>query len=176
MEAGSVMSGESALSEVFSALWFILPAYLANASALVVGGGPALDGGRNFRDGRRILGDGVTIRGTAGGIVVGTLVGTTQGIIEGDPQVGLLLGLAMGSGAMLGDSLGSFTKRRLGIPRGQPAFLLDQLGFLVVALAFAAGLVPISFLTVIILLVLTPLIHLGTNAAAYLLGMKSVWH
>ena len=170
------MSGESALSQVFSALWFILPAYLANASALVVGGGPAFDGGRNLRDGRRILGNGVTIRGTAGGIAVGTLVGAIQGIVQGDPQAGVLLGLAMGGGAMLGDSMGSFTKRRLGIPRGQPAFLLDQLGFVVVALAFAAAIVPVSPVTVIILLVLTPLVHLGTNAAAYLLGMKGVWY
>lgn len=170
------MSGESALSQVFSALWFILPAYLANASALVVGGGPALDGGRNFPDGRRILGDGVTIRGTAGGIVVGTIFGTFQGVLEADWQAGLLIGLAMGIGAMVGDSLGSFGKRRLGIPRGQSAILVDQLGFLVVALAFAAALVSVQIATVIILLVLTPLIHLCTNAAAYLLGIKSVWY
>ncbi len=170
------MSGESALSQVFSALWFILPAYMANAGALVVGGGRAVDGGRNFVDGRRILGDGVTVRGTAGGIAVGATVGLIQGAMRAEAKAGLLLGLALGAGAMVGDSVGSFTKRRLGIPRGQPAILLDQLGFLVVALLFAAALVPIQAVTVAILLLLTPAIHLGTNVAAYLLGMKSVWY
>jgi CDP-2,3-bis-(O-geranylgeranyl)-sn-glycerol synthase len=170
------MFGQSVLSEVFSAFWFILPAYLANGGALAVGGGSPLDGGRVLFDGRRVLGDGVTIRGTIGGIAVGTATGAIQGIAASDILGGLLLGLLMGVGAMFGDSVGSFTKRRLGIGRGRPAPVLDQLGFLVFAIAFASLATEVSLTTVAILLVLTPTIHLCTNVLAYRIGMKKVWY
>ena len=168
------MSGESALSQVLSAVWFILPAYLANGGALVLGGGMPLDLGRKLGDGR-ILGDGVTIRGTLGGIVVGLLVGLLQRMGT-DPYFGAFLGLAMGTGAMFGDALGSFAKRRLGVSRGKSAPVLDQLGFLLFALVFAAMVTEVSFTTIIILLILTPTLHLVTNAIAYQLGMKKVWY
>jgi CDP-2,3-bis-(O-geranylgeranyl)-sn-glycerol synthase len=169
------MSGESALSQVLSAIWFILPAYLANGGALVLGGGMPLDLGRKMGDGGRILGDGVTIRGTLGGIVVGLLVGLLQRMGT-DPYFGAFLGLVMGTGAMFGDALGSFVKRRLGVRRGKSAPVMDQLGFLLFALAFAAMVTEVSFTTIIILLILTPTLHLVTNAIAYQLGMKKVWY
>jgi CDP-2,3-bis-(O-geranylgeranyl)-sn-glycerol synthase len=176
LEAVIVLPGESAFSQLFSAIWFILPAYVANASPLLLGGGPPLDGSRNFLDGRRVLGDGVTIRGTLGGVVVGAAIGALQGAMGGELGPGVLLGLAMGTGAMLGDSLGSFVKRRLGIGRGRPAPGLDQVGFVLVALAFAALVVRINMATVLILVILTPTIHLVTNAIAYQLGVKKVWY
>jgi len=170
------MSGESALSQVISAVWFIIPAYLANGGALVVGGGTPLDMGRSFQDGRRILGDGVTVRGTFGGIAIGLLAGAIQGVIHAEIYSGAVLGLALGTGAMVGDALGSFLKRRLGVARGGSAPGLDQLGFLVLALVFASAVTEVSFNTIIILLILTPTIHLSTNAIAYQLGMKKVWY
>ncbi len=44
-------------------LLFIVPAYFSNAGMVIVGGGKPIDGGRNFRDGRRILGDHKTWKG-----------------------------------------------------------------------------------------------------------------
>ena len=170
------MFGQSALSELFSAVWFILPAYIANGAALVLGGGPPLDAGRFLHDGRRILGDGVTIRGTLGGIAVGAAAGAVQGLLVSDVAQGLLVGLLMGLGSMFGDSLGSFAKRRLGLERGRPAPGLDQLGFLVFAIAFASLATRVTLVRVAILLILTPTIHLCTNALAYRMGMKKVWY
>ena len=170
------MSGGSALSQVLSAIWFVLPAYFANGGALLLGGGKPLDLGRRLHDGRRILGDGVTIRGTIGGILVGSIVGILQGLVAGQPFRLLAVGTAMGFGAMSGDMTGSFIKRRLNMSRGQPAPGLDQVGFLVFALAFAAVVVRVKVETVVILLIVTPVIHLSTNATAYLLGLKKVWY
>ena len=48
---------------ILQALWLILPAYVANASAVLVGGGTPVDSGKNWKDGKRILGDGKTWRG-----------------------------------------------------------------------------------------------------------------
>jgi len=44
-------------------LLFIFPAYFSNAGMVLVGGGKPIDGGRNFRDGRRIFGDHKTWNG-----------------------------------------------------------------------------------------------------------------
>ena len=47
---------------IFSLL-LIVPAYFSNAGMVIVGGGKPIDGGRNFRDGRRIFGDHKTWKG-----------------------------------------------------------------------------------------------------------------
>lgn len=47
---------------IFSLL-FIVPAYFSNAGMVIVGGGKPIDGGRDFRDGRRIFGDHKTWKG-----------------------------------------------------------------------------------------------------------------
>ena len=119
-------------------IYFMLPAYLANVSALTFGGGTPLDFGREFRDGRRILGDGVTWRGTIIGTGIGTAIGILQGIIAGDIFYGALLGFSLGLGALLGDAAGSFIKRRINIGRGRPAPILDQLDFVVGALLLSS--------------------------------------
>ncbi|MFW9900029.1 MAG: CDP-2,3-bis-(O-geranylgeranyl)-sn-glycerol synthase [Candidatus Thorarchaeota archaeon] len=55
---------------IFSLL-FIVPAYLSNASMVITGGGKPIDGGRTFRDGRRILGDHKTWSGLKGPLYIG---------------------------------------------------------------------------------------------------------
>ncbi|CDG64799.1 MAG: CDP-2,3-bis-(O-geranylgeranyl)-sn-glycerol synthase [Methanobacterium sp.] len=182
------------------AIYFMLPAYLANASALTFGGGTPLDMGRSMNDGRRILGDGVTWKGSIIGILIGMAVGLVQGAISGnivhdlliigDPGIanlvqgtitsnavqGILLGLLLGSGAVIGDACGSFIKRRLKVERGGPVPLMDQLDFVVGALVFASLIVMIPLSLIIIILVISIFLHLGTNIIAYLLGLKNVWY
>lgn len=182
------------------AIYFMLPAYLANASALTFGGGTPLDLGRSMNDGRRILGDGVTWKGTIIGILIGMAVGLVQGAISGnivhdlliigDPGIanlvqgtitsnavqGILLGLVLGSGAVIGDACGSFIKRRFKVERGRPVPLMDQLDFVVGALVFTSLVVMIPSSLIIIILVISVFLHLGTNIIAYLLGLKNVWY
>lgn len=176
----------------------MLPAYLANVSALVFGGGKPLDFKRNFWDGNRILGNGKTWRG----VLIGTLVGTGIGLIQGivSPEIievlnnvvhvnvyyysifpvniiqGALLGFSLSAGAMIGDLIGSFIKRRLKIKRGSPAPLLDQLDFAVGAILLSSLVVSIPFALIIAILLVTLFLHLLTNMIAYLLGLKDVWY
>ena len=49
----------------------MLPAYLPNPIAALVGGGTPIDLGRNFTDGKRVFGDGKTYRGLIIGIFAG---------------------------------------------------------------------------------------------------------
>ncbi|MEA4957369.1 hypothetical protein SDC9_34124 [bioreactor metagenome] len=159
-----------------SAVYFIMPAYIANLSGLAFGGTTPVDFGRSFIDGRRIIGDGVTWKGLIFGTITGTLVGAIEGILIWDPVYGIIIGFLLSFGALLGDAAGSFIKRRIGIGRGKPAPILDQLDFIAGALILASLYTTISIETVIIIAVLTLIIHLISNMIAYLIGMKDVWY
>ena len=156
-----------------SALWFILPAYFTNATPVVLGGGPPLDGGRCLGDGRRIFGDGKTIHGFVAGIGAGTVIGVLQGVAKGPLLHYLSLGFLLALGALLGDLMGSFIKRRLGIERGGALPGLDQLGFVIIALLLASPVEVPSWQAIVAIFLITPALHLATNFIGYKLGLKS---
>jgi CDP-2,3-bis-(O-geranylgeranyl)-sn-glycerol synthase len=158
------------------AVYLILPAYIANLSGLAFGGGTPVDLGKNFFDGRRIIGDGVTIKGFLIGTVLGTILGIVQGLLIGNFIYGLILGFLLSFGALFGDAIGSFIKRRLNIGRGRPAPILDQLDFLFGALIFASLYISISWTTVLIAAVITFIVHILSNVVAYVFGIKDVWY
>jgi len=82
--------------------------------------GRPIDGGRLFADGRPWLGPSKTIRG----VIAALLCTTVSAVLIGLPAV---VGLLVALGAMFGDLLSSFSKRRLGIPSSNMALGLDQL-------------------------------------------------
>ena len=183
------------LIAILGAVYFMLPAYVANLSGLAFGGGTPVDGGKECKDGRRLIGNGVTWKGFQNGTIIGTLVGVVLGIIGtffGDLSVltggiidlpvygsvisGLILGFLMAFGALLGDLVGSFIKRRIGLQSGEPAPIMDQLDFVVGALILSLLVVRISWKFFLIIAVLTIVLHLGSNIVAYLLGIKDVWY
>jgi len=170
------------------AVWAMLPAYVPNNVAVLAGGGRPIDAGRTW-GGRRLLGDGKTWRGTAAGTLAGTALalaldaaapGVTDALGVDLPGFPLAVAVALAFGAMLGDVLASFLKRRTGRERGVPFPLVDQLDFVVVALALAALAGPGWFdetlldppTVLLAVLVLTPVLHVATNGVAYLLGLK----
>lgn len=154
------------LEIVFQAIYFFLPAYVANTAAGILGYGRPVDLGRNFIDGRRILGDGVTVRGTVSGVLAGTITG----FLQGRPLMGFLLG----AGAMIGDAGGSFIKRRLGKQRGSPLFPLDQLNFVVGGLVLASLVEYVRLEFILVLFAFTPFGHMAVNRLGYKLKMKDV--
>ena len=149
---------------VASTLWYVLPAWIANATPVVFGGGKPLDMGLKVR-GKRLFGDNKTIKGTLSGLIAGFLIGVAQ--LE--PLRGALLTV----GAVPGDLLGSFTKRQLGLKPGDPAPLLDQLDFILGALLFASVYAPPPKCVFITAILLTLVAHLLSNLGAYALGLKS---
>ena len=174
------------LEVVAVAVWAMLPAYVPNNAAVLAGGGRPIDAGRTW-NGKRVLGDGKTWRGTAVGIAVGALL--ALGLNAINPAVTDALGIdlpefpiaaivALPVGAMLGDMLASFLKRRTGRERGAPFPVVDQLDFVVVALALTALLAwewfraTFTLPVIVVVLVLTPVLHVLTNGIAYALGLK----
>ena len=112
----------------------------------------------------RIFGDGKTWRGLFSGVAAGMLAG----FVLGDANTGTLLGL----GAMLGDLVGSFAKRRLGMNRGVYAGLLDQIDFAMGALMVTWWMwTPAEAL---LILLMVPPVHRISNFLAHAGGMKNV--
>ena len=135
---------------IIQAFWIAIPIYIANASAVIVGGGTPIDSGKSWKDGRRILGDGKTWRGLFAGAFLGMTAGFGLAVaasylstseysflrltnFEGFPlMIPILFSLCFG--ALLGDIIESFFKRRIGKDRGQDWIPFDQLDFIVGAL------------------------------------------
>lgn len=161
-------------SELILAITFILPCYVSSMSPIILSrfitGRTPLDLGRNFIDGRRILGDGKSIEGFVFGSATGYIAGI---MISGDPVLSFILSV----GAMCGDSLGSFIKRRLGLRRGSPLPLVDQLDFVLVPIAICYAFHPIGapgLMGIIYIVLVTPPLHVISNAIAYLMKLKEV--
>jgi CDP-2,3-bis-(O-geranylgeranyl)-sn-glycerol synthase len=174
------------LSLVLTALWAMLPAYIPNNVAVLAGGGAPIDAGQTL-GGRRLLGDGKTWRGTAAGTIAGAALAIGLNAINAPisgalghtvPQFPLAGAVGLALGAMVGDIAASFLKRRSGRDRGAAFPGLDQLDFVVGALVLAALLAPAWFLdtfsmpVLVVVLVATPLLHVGTNVVAYQFGFK----
>ncbi len=187
------------LDTIISAIFFILPAYIANGAPTIFGrGGSPIDGGRVFKyDNRRILGDGKTWRGLYGGFICGVLAGSVEALFTPqlilffqsvginlilDGPVALARSIVLSVGALLGDLIGSFIKRRIGMKRGQSAVGMDQLGFVitgfVLVLIFYPWVTTIPFdlflLYMVFLIPVTFFVHIGSNIVAYLLRLKDV--
>jgi CDP-2,3-bis-(O-geranylgeranyl)-sn-glycerol synthase len=178
------------LTLVLSAIWLMLPAYIPNNVAVLVGGGLPIDMGRHFIDGRRILGDGKTFRGFFGGLAGGIAVGALEYIVEVSTGISLFSSLSyyhairvivlLVFGSLAGDMAGSFIKRRIGRERGSPVPLLDQLDFVggAFAFGFAFGSPYMGSLftkeIVVTVLVITPILHILVNYIAYKIGRKNV--
>ena len=142
---------------------------MANAAPLLLGGGTPLDGGKNFLDGERILGAHKTVRGLFAGIIAGSVIGLAESPFDSR----LLLGdFMIALGTVLGDLLGAFLKRRIQIKPGSPLPIVDQLDFVFGGLLLGQLVFPLSLVSILIVVLVTPPIHLGTNYGAYLLGIK----
>ena len=178
-------------------LWLMLPAYVANALAtLPRGRGPAMDFGRIWaRDGRRVLGTSKSWSGFLfGGLVAMPVCLLEAGLILlAPPNLALVPTLApsvlaavplaaiLTFGAMGGDALGSFVKRRLGRESGTRTLLLDQLPFVLVPIALGFAVYPALFGEVFgvwegvfWLLVFTLGLHVLFNWVGFKAGLKRV--
>jgi len=173
------------------AVWLGLPAWIANSMPVLFGGGAPIDRGHVFRDGHRIFGNGKTIRGFIVGVLLGFMTGVGQHLAAPHLQpimemyvpvtsdmlsilyMPIPAAFCLSVGALIGDLIGSFFKRRIDIKSGNPAPVLDQLGFIIMALILATPFLQPAPIYVIIIVTLTLGIHWISNALGYLLGLKS---
>lgn len=139
------------MSYIWFALWFFLPAGLANTFPVVAAKIPMLsrfnkplDLGK-YLNKRRIFGDNKTWRGLIFGIIIATVTvalqvwifnnsawirGISNPINYSELSI-IWLGPLLGLGALLGDAIESFFKRQLGINPGSSWFPLDQIDYII---------------------------------------------
>jgi CDP-2,3-bis-(O-geranylgeranyl)-sn-glycerol synthase len=182
------------LETVLAGLWLMLPTLIPNSAAVLFGGGPPIDLGKSWR-GRRILGDGKTWRGFFGGSFAGMAFGLVQiGVTEdlgvtdtwgfGSMPWSVVVVICLAFGAMIGDSIGSFIKRRLGFERGHKAPGLDQFNFVIGAFIVVLIFQPLWFAkhyvegdgiyALVVFLIVVPILHRISNIIGYKLGKKDV--
>jgi CDP-2,3-bis-(O-geranylgeranyl)-sn-glycerol synthase len=154
---------------IVEALKFIFPAYCANATPVIAGGGTQMDFGKNFYDGKRIFGNNKTFRGFFFGLAIGLMVGLVESVFFGFP---ILFSVLIPLGALFGDLTGAFLKRRLGIAPGGFLPIVDQVDFVVGAVLFSIPLAMVSWDLAVTVLLITPPIHLFTNLLAYKMKLK----
>ena len=160
-------------------LLFAIPLYVSNAVPVLIGGMTPVDFGKNFFDNRRLFGDGKTFRGFAIGVLAGWGVALlTQYFLLNFtnfpvPQT-LFFGLFVAFGALFGDLVGSFAKRRIGIKKGEPVFLLDQLDFVAGGIIFGSFYYVPSFWGVVFIAGATLVLHRATNVIAFKMKLKKV--
>ncbi|NQS73685.1 MAG: CDP-2,3-bis-(O-geranylgeranyl)-sn-glycerol synthase [Methanoculleus sp.] len=171
---------------LLAALWIMIPAYVPNSAAAVFGGGTPIDLGKRWSDGRKVFGDGKTYRGFLGGMFCGILAGLVEIWVWSSfnltalPRQTLLSIALLAAGALLGDLVKSFFKRRLGKERGESWPLADQYdlvigSFVLILLVYPQWLfenitLPVAAWIVII----TPILHRVVNIIGYYIGVKEV--
>jgi len=168
---------------ITTAIWLMMPAYVPNTCAALVGGDTAIDFGKTFRDGKRILGDGKTYRGFVLGVLSGIIIGMAQNFVAPDigcPIFATSALICLPLGAMIGDLVKSFLKRRVGFKQGAPLPLIDQLDLVLGAWALTYVFSHEWFVTnftlwvIVIVLIITPVLHKIVNIIGYKLGKKDV--
>lgn len=171
---------------LLSALWVMLPAYVPNPVAAAIGGGAPIDGYAKWKDGKRLFGDGKTWRGLLGGVVAGIVVGFLEIYLSGFAPLSFLPTLTpavvilLSCGALLGDLVKSFFKRRLGKDRGAEWPVADQYDLVAGSLLLVAVFAPawtfstITLPILIAILIITPLLHRAMNIIGYFAGVKDV--
>ena len=159
------MVNVSAVYWMLETIYIYLPAYIANATPVLLGGGPPLDGGRTWVDDQPLFGDHKTVRGTLSGIIVGIAVGILQ--------THLLWGVLLSVGAIGGDIVISFIKRRIKLKPGAMFPIADQMGFIVFAVLLVSFVQPSpTWERAVAILIATLPIHYITNVIAWVLKLK----
>ncbi len=179
--------------DIAFALWFLLPAAVANATPVFAAALPILkqfeaplDFGKSL-GGHRIFGSHKTWRGLISGILVATLVlWLQQWIVISYPHFlpflpnnidystlpTLLLGPLFGIGARGGDAIESFFKRKNDIKSGHSWLPFDQLDYVVGSVAISLFFVILTPWQYVWIFVVWFLLHLIASYLGYRLGLK----
>lgn len=163
---------------IMKSIYFFLPAYCANMAPVLFKKLPFATKSIN----EKLLGSHKTWRGVIIAPLVGGIVFAIQryAYIKGYQQwavidyadFSLALGFLMGFGAIAGDVVKSYYKRKVGIPPGERWFPLDQLDFVIGGLVFSFFVYVPPAEVAAMLFLISPLLHIVVNYIGYILGIN----
>ncbi|MBL7055752.1 CDP-archaeol synthase [Candidatus Woesearchaeota archaeon] len=177
---------ESFLILVLKCFYFILPAYFANMAPVIVKNinflKVPIDFGNEINN-KPIFGKNKTFRGLFFGILFAVIITYLQFVFHNnnflenlvivDYSNWLIIGFLMGSGAIIGDLIESFAKRRLGYESGKPFVPFDQTDFIIGALVFVYPVINLGISKVTIILTLSFFLHIFVNHIAFYTGIRN---
>ena len=165
---------------IIEELYFALPIYISNMMPVFVRKINFL----NYPINTKLFGEHKTYRGFLSAITIAIIVVYIQtylydfeiikkiSLINYEKENLILLGFLSGFGAMFGDLIKSYFKRRRKIKPGESWIPYDQLDFMIGALIFIYPFVKLDFKNIIILLLATPFLHIIANYIGYYMGLR----
>lgn len=179
------------INDLLTAVWFLLPAAIANAAPIIAAKIPAfqrfdapVDGGKQL-GGQDVFGSHKTWRGFVAGIIASTgVLYLQQLLVTGTDWFGsididyaalpvLILGPAFAIGALGGDLIESFAKRRVGIGSGKPWLFFDQLDYVIGSVLVSLFFVILTPMQYVWIFIVWFSIHLIASYIGYRIGLKS---
>ncbi|MBI2655493.1 CDP-archaeol synthase [Candidatus Woesearchaeota archaeon] len=183
---GLFLSIREFLPFVSRCFYFMLPAYFANMAPVMVKKIGLFDFPVDFGkkvNGGRVLGSHKTFRGFIFGIAFAVIVAYIQFLLQDveffrnlsffDYDSWLLLGFLMGFGALAGDSIKSFFKRRIGIKPGERFIPFDQIDFVLGVFALTAPFFDVTLKIFAISVLLTFALDILVNHLAFYMKIRS---
>ncbi len=166
---------------IIKCIYFMLPAYFANMAPVLFRKINFLDIPVDFNKklfGTPIFGSHKTFRGIFFGVLIGFLVFIIQknyspvsiSLIDYS-NTPFFVGILLSAGAIFGDLIKSFIKRRLGKKEGQPFIPWDQLDFALGAVIFSFAYFP-GWQSIAVILLISPLLHIAINHLAFYLKIR----
>lgn len=173
---------------LIQALYYFLPAYVSNMAPVLfkkINIFPQPVDLNHTWKGKLIFGSHKTWGGLLYATLAGTLVFYLQKLLYAYPffqelslfdytQQSLWLGILLASGAILGDLIKSFVKRRLSKKPGAPWFPFDQLDFVAGAFLFSFFIYVPPARVMGVIIITAPVLHYAANYVSYVLRLKTV--
>ena len=173
------------LNLLLKSFWFMLPAGFANMAPVLFKWlpflGTPIDLNRKYR-GKPIFGSHKTYRGFLVGVVFATLIvwfqmhfyeyTATISIIDYKRVNIVLLGFLFGFGALFGDLIKSFFKRRLNIISGISWPPFDQIDWIIGSLCLVSFYITIPWKILLTIFILFGLLHPIVNLIGYYMKIK----
>ncbi|MBI2672091.1 CDP-archaeol synthase [Candidatus Woesearchaeota archaeon] len=165
---------------IIEELYFALPIYVSNMSPVFARRINFL----NYPINEKLFGSHKTYRGLVSGILASIIFFYIQlylyrfnaiksiSLINYNEINVLLIGFLAGFGVITGDLIKSYFKRRKNIKPGKSWIPFDQLDFILGALIVLYPFIKLSLKSILILIVLTPFLHVGANHVAYYIKLR----
>ncbi|MFH2027903.1 MAG: CDP-2,3-bis-(O-geranylgeranyl)-sn-glycerol synthase [Nanoarchaeota archaeon] len=175
---------------ILKCLYFMLPAYFANMAPVLVKDffkllNFPIDFNKNFFN-KPIFGKNKTYRGLIFAVIFGIITSYMQHILTNfrffdsltfmDYSNWLIIGFLLGLGAILGDLVESYFKRRVDIRPGDPFIPWDQLDFVIGSLLLVSIIFRPTLKISAVIVIFSFVLHIVINHIGFHLKLKKTKH
>ncbi len=183
---------------LLQSFYLLLPAYFANMAPVIfrkvnflnlpvdfnycIGKNNLKSKEKNKAKRNRIFGEHKTWRGLFFATVFGIVIAFIQYLIQDSPLISaiklfpynnwLLIGFLLGFGAIFGDLVKSFFKRRLHIDNGKPLYFFDQIDYVAGSYLFLAAYYVVSLEILIVSVVMSFVLTVIVNHLSFYSGFR----